>query len=169
MLSSSYDFRENHKNKTYATFEFFSCDNIDRLPSVRKINAFKESSSRLHIYLAGRPWHPSDCKGNVIRSNWFRPGKTSSSKTPLRQLSKVCACFADAWICKAVFAPNWFFPDVDPRRHDDFQKSRGERAQRSKKFNPEQTKSKLHIVKLHVVFISILITYKIDFNSFKNV
>ena len=33
---------------------------------------------------------------------------------------------------KAVFAPNWFFPADATRRHDDFEKTRGERAQRSK-------------------------------------
>ena len=75
-----------------------------------------------------------NCPDEVLRTNWFLPGKTSSSKTPLRQLSKVCDCFADAWIWKAVLAPNFFFPAVAPRRHDDFQNFGGSARSGQKNF-----------------------------------
>ena len=53
---------------------------------------FRVPSSKITIYFTSPP-----LADNVLTFHL----KTLSSKTPLRQLSKVCDCFADAWVWKS--------------------------------------------------------------------
>lgn len=120
------------------------------LPATRPLDIDQDCSFRMPL----TKWK---CFDEVLRTNWFVWNKNASSKAPLRQLSKVFDCFADACIWESSLRSELFVPSRRFATARWFLKTRGERAQRSKKFNPEQTKLKLHIVKLHVVFnLSIL-------------
>ena len=57
---------------------------------------FRMPFSKLTISLPG----PPTADNVMIFLHW-----SFIFQTPLRQLSKVCACYADAWVWKAVFAP----------------------------------------------------------------
>lgn len=61
------------------------------VPATRPLDIEQDCSFRMHL----TKWK---CLDEVLRTNWFVQDKNASSKTSLRQLSKVCDCFADAWI-----------------------------------------------------------------------
>ena len=70
------------------------------VPATRPLDIEQDCSLRMPL----TKWK---CIDEVLWTNWFVQDKTLSSKASLRQLLKVCDCFADAWIWKAVFALWW--------------------------------------------------------------